>query len=68
MTLTVNQVKTEASDRVRVQPKEIVKFMASPFPFASPLKIFSFDGVVVQGRQRNLPKSVMHVQSCFFAW
>ena len=68
MTLTVNQVKTEASDRVRVQPKEIVKFIASPFPFASPLKICSFDGVVVQGRQRNLPKSVMHVQSCFFAW
>ena len=53
MTLTVNQVKTEESDRVLVQPKEIVKFIASPFPFASQLKICSFDGVVVQRRQRK---------------
>ena len=29
-------------------------------------KIWSFHVVVVQGRQRNVQKSVMHVQSCFF--
>ena len=31
------------------------------------LKIWSFHVVVVQGRQRNVEKSVMHVQSCCFA-
>ena len=31
------------------------------------LKIWSFHVVVVQGRQRNVQKSVMHVQSCCFA-
>ena len=30
-------------------------------------KIWSFHVVVVQGLQRNVQKSVMHVQSCFFA-
>ena len=37
--------------------------------FTSSIKLASrhFHVVVVQGRQRNVQKSVMHVQSCLFA-
>ena len=34
---------------------------------SSHLKIWSLYVVVVQGQQRNLQKSVLHVQSCCFA-
>ena len=37
----------------------------SVFPFSTKLEIRNFHVVVVQRRQRNLRKSVMHVQSCF---
>ena len=37
------------------------------FLFSSQLKIWSFHVVVVQGRQRNVQKSEMHVQSFYFA-
>ena len=37
------------------------------FPSLKKLKIWSFQVVVVQRRQRNVQKSVMHVQSCCFA-
>ena len=33
----------------------------------APLKNWSFQVVVVQGQQRNVQKSVMRVQSCYFA-
>ena len=46
---------------------EMAEFIALPFPFSSKLKIWSFHVVVVQGQQRNVQKSVMHVQSCSFA-
>ena len=48
-------------DRARFQT-EMVEFIALPFP--SKLKIWSFQVVVVQRRQINLQKSVIHVLSC----
>ena len=53
-------------DRAQVL-KEMVEFIDLPFPFPSKLKIWSFHVVVMQGLQRNVPKSMMHVQSCVFA-
>ena len=52
----------------RVQTK-MLEFIALLFEFSGKLKILSFHVVVVQGRQRNVQKSVMHmhVQSCCFA-
>ena len=47
--------------------QQMVEFIALPFPFPSKLRIWSFHVVVVQWRQRNVPKSVMHVQSCCVA-
>ena len=47
--------------------KEMVEFIALPFPSSKKLKIWSFHVVVVQERQRSVQKSVMHVQSCCFA-
>ena len=47
--------------------KEMVEFIALPLPSSKKLKIWSFHVVVVQGRQRSVQKSVMHVQSCCFA-
>ena len=52
-------------DRARIET-EMVEFIALPFPFSSKLKVWSFHVVVVQEQQRNVQKSVMHVQSCFF--
>ena len=52
--------------RTRIQT-EMVEFIALPSPFQKKLKISSFHDVVVQGRQRNVQKIVMHVQSCCFA-
>ena len=46
---------------------EMVEFIALLFPFPSKLKIWSFHVVVMQGPQRNVQRSVMHVQSCYFA-
>ena len=42
---------------------QMLRFIALPFPFSSRLKLWSFH---VGGRQRNVQKSVMHVQSCCF--
>ena len=47
--------------------RQSVKFIALPFPLSSQLKIWSVHVAVVQGRLRNVQKSVMHVQSCCFA-
>ena len=47
--------------RVRIQ-RQVIKFIALPFPFSSKLEIWSIHDVVVQGRQRNVQKSV----SCCF--
>ena len=47
--------------------KEMVEFIALPFPSSKKLKIWSFHVVVAQERQRSVQKSVMHVQSCCFA-
>ena len=52
-------------NRARVQT-EIVEFIALPFLFSSELEML-FHVVVVQGQQRNVQKSAMHVQSCYFA-
>ena len=43
--------------------RQMVEFIALPFPFPSKLKIWSIHVVVVPGMQRNVQKSVMHVQS-----
>ena len=37
------------------------------FPSSTKREIWKFHAVVVQPRLRNVPKSVMHVQSCCFA-
>ena len=47
---------------------EMIEFIASPLPFSSKLKIASFYVVVMQGLLSNVQKSVMHVQSCCFAF
>ena len=51
----------------RVQ-KEMVEFIALPLPSSKKLKVWPFEVVVVQGRQRNVQKSVMQEQSCCFAY
>ena len=59
-------LKLKRGERAQVRT-EMVDFIALPFPFPSKLKIWSFHVLVVQWRQRNVQKSVMHVQSCYFA-
>ena len=61
----ITRLETLATQATRVQT-EIVEFIALPLPFPSKLKIWSFHVVVVQGQQRNVQKSVIHVQSCCF--
>ena len=51
----------------RVQ-KEMVEFIALPLPSSKKLKVWPFEVVVVQGRQRNVQKRVMQEQSCCFAY
>ena len=53
-------------DRAQVQT-EMVEFIGLPLPFSGKLKIWSFHVVVAQGRQQNVQKSVMHVQTRCFA-
>ena len=50
------RLELKRGDRIRVQREE-VKFIALPFPFSSPLKIWSFHIVVVQGQQRMYKKA-----------
>ena len=58
-------MELKREDRARILT-EMVEFIASPFPFSSKLKIWSFHVVVVQGEERNIQKSVMKEQSrCF---
>ena len=59
-------LKLKKRDRAQVL-RQMVEFIALPFPFPSKLKIWSLHVVVVPGLQRNVQKSVMHVQSCCFA-
>ena len=59
-------LELKKGDRTRVQ-KEMVEFITLPFPYSSKLKIWSFHVVVVQKWQRNVQKTVMHVQSYCFA-
>ena len=40
----------------------MVEFIALPVPSSKQLKIWSFHVEVVQGRQRNVQKSVMHIR------
>ena len=62
------KLKLKKGDSVRFQrERERVKFIALPFPSSSQLKIWSVGVVAVQGRQRNVQKSVMHVHSCCLA-
>ena len=58
-------LERKREDRARVQT-EMVEFIALPFPFSRKNKIWSFHVVVVQGRKRNVQKSVKHGQSCCF--
>ena len=48
-------MELKRGQRARVQ-SEMVQFIALPFPFPSKLKIWSFNVVVVQWRQRNVQK------------
>ena len=59
-------LELKRGDDAHVQT-EMVEFIALLFASSKKLKIWSFHVVVMQGRQRNVQKSVMHVQSCFFA-
>ena len=59
-------LQLKRGDRARVQ-REMVEFITLPFPYSSKLNIWSFHVVIVQKRQRNVEKSVLHVQSCCFA-
>ena len=51
--------------RARVQTQR-VEFIALPFPSSKQIKIWAFHVVVVQGQLRNVQKSVMLVQNCYF--
>ena len=53
-------MELKREDRARGQT-EMVEFIALAFPSSSTLKILSFQVIVVQRRQRNLQKCVMHV-------
>ena len=55
------ELKRGGHSRVQI---ETVELTALPFPSSKKLKIWSFHVVVVQERQRNVQKSVMHVQTC----
>ena len=58
------RLEMKRGERDQVQT-EMIEFIGLPFQFSSKHKIWSFHVVVVQGRQRNVQKSVMHVQTCF---
>ena len=60
-------LELKRGDCALVQTEMVDKFIALQFPFSSKLKIWSFHVVVVQGLQRNVQISVMHVQSCCFS-
>ena len=62
--LEMSEVRLEPKreDSVRVQ-REIYRLAV---PFSNQLKIWSFHVVIVQGRQRNVQKSMMHVLSFVF--
>ena len=53
-------------DCIKVEEKK-KKVVVCLFPFSTKRDIRQFHVVVVQRRQRNVQKSVMHVQSCCFA-
>ena len=53
-------------DCIKVQEKK-KKNVIRLFPSSTKREIRQFHVVVVQRRQRNVQKSVMHVQSCWFA-
>ena len=59
-------LEPKRGDRARVQIK-MVESIVLPFPYSSKLKNWSFHAMVVQERQRNVQKSVVHVQICCFA-
>ena len=59
-------LELKRGDLARVQT-EMVEIIALPIPFSNRLKIWSFHVVVLQEQQRNVQKSVMHVQSFCFA-
>ena len=59
-------MKLKGGDLARVQT-EIVEIIALPIPFSNKVKIWSFHVIVLQGQQRNVQKSVMHVESFCFA-
>ena len=57
-------LELKRGDNVHIQT-EMVEFIASLFASSKKLKIWSFHIVVMQGWQRNVQKSVMHVQIFF---
>ena len=59
-------LELKRGDNVHIQT-EMVEFIALLFASSKKLKIWSFHIVVMQGWQRNVQKSVIHVQSCSFA-
>ena len=58
-------LELKRGDNVHIQTV-MVEFIALLFASSKKLKIWSFHIVVMQGWQRNVQKSVMHVQSFFF--
>ena len=50
-----------------VSVKKNLRFQLKKDTCGQGLKIWSFHAVVSQGLQRNVQKSVVHVQSCCFA-
>ena len=59
-------LELKRGDNVHIQT-EMVEFIALLFASSKKLKIWSFHIVVMQGWQRNVQKSMIHVQSCSFA-
>ena len=57
------KLRLKIGDSAGVQTK-MVEFIALPFPFSSQLGMWSFHVALSLGRQSNLQKCVMHVQSC----
>ena len=64
--ILVGAEERRAGGRARFQT-DMVEFIVLSFPYSSKLKVWRFHVLVVQGQQRNVQKSVMHVQSCCFA-
>ena len=61
------KLQLKRGSRAGVHTK-MAEFIALPFPFSSQLRMRSFHVALLLGRQSNLQKCVMHIQSCCCAF